>query len=142
NLASPRATAVGTHLRSPLMVGNPGEGGIALLTKRASLQASVGDFSGFLVKFPTGSVLLNIYVSIITPFNGTTPTLSFGKTASGTEFGGPVDLTQTSRTVAIPVTALVAPTYSLFMSAALGGATTGEAAIAMVYSGLPLKAWQ
>jgi hypothetical protein len=142
SFASPKAGDLGTHLRNPLMIGNPGEAGVVLLAKRGYFAASIGTFSGVLVKFPPTSVLLKIYVTILTPFNGVTPVLAFGKTPTGSEFGGPVDLTQTQRTIEIPITALVYPTYSLYMNATIGTATVGECIITMVYSGTPLKTWQ
>lgn len=141
---TPKASDVGTHLRGPLMIGNPGEAGIALLGKRAHLNAATagGTFSGFAVKFPPNSILTTIYVSILTTFNGTTPSISFGRTVNGVEFGALTALTAAPGTIKLDVTAILQPANIVYISAILTGSTVGEAAILMVYSGAPLKTWQ
>jgi hypothetical protein len=142
SFVSPRAVEPVTHLRSPLMVGAPGEAGLALLAKRGYFNYTIGTFNGVLVKFSPTSVLLTIYTSILVPFNGTTPTVRYGSTTTGTEFGAAVDLTQAQGTYKLDITKLIYPSYSLYINAILTGATAGEVIITMVYSGTPAKIWQ
>lgn len=64
--------------------------GTVLLTQTVTFDFAAGDVVGAApyktLYLPAGSKINEVYIDVVTLYNGTTPTLSIGKAAAGTEY--------------------------------------------------------
>lgn len=149
-LTSPAAKQP-TRFFNPVVVGGRDlVGGQALLCYRFDLDYHAGSFNagptvpGSILTFPAGAILWKLIGVVTTPFNGAGAVVKFGTNAGGNQLGS-VDLTVAGSAEGPASPAIIGPVPAggkVYVSAALGTSTAGQASLAILYMGAPAAPWR